>query len=353
MSNTIYDGTKYHYVYKITELSTNIKYIGIRTSIVDPIYDLGIKYFSSSSNKEFIKNQKSNPDNYKYDILSIHDTRSAANIEEIRLHELYDVSKSEYYYNKSRSTSHHFTTDGFVVVKDINGNTMHVSVNDPRYLSGELKHNSTGMVVVKSADGNNITISVDDPRYLSGELKGIAHGFVVAKDKYGKNIQVSANDPRLISGEIFGLTKGKVSVIDTKTNITLNVDKDDPRLLSGEFVGVARGRKKCFNTITKKYTTSYPDDIRFTTGELVKYEKIKCVRNKNRDHNIGKKWYNNGESQCITYDPSTLHGEGWVEGMLTIGKKWFNNGIIEILAFNKNELEGINWVKGRLKKNGL
>ena len=54
MTTTIYN-KKYQYVYMITELSTNMKYIGVRGSNFLPEQDLGVNYFSSSSNKEFIK----------------------------------------------------------------------------------------------------------------------------------------------------------------------------------------------------------------------------------------------------------------------------------------------------------
>ena len=99
MSNTIYQSQKTHYVYLITELLTNMKYIGLRSCNTLPHLDLGIKYFSSSTNKEFIKNQKLNKklklSNYKYEILSIHNTRKEAINEEITLHELYDVDKTQ------------------------------------------------------------------------------------------------------------------------------------------------------------------------------------------------------------------------------------------------------------------
>ena len=52
MTTTIYN-KKYQYVYMITELSTNMKYIGVRGSNFLPEQDLGVNYFSSSSNKEF------------------------------------------------------------------------------------------------------------------------------------------------------------------------------------------------------------------------------------------------------------------------------------------------------------
>jgi hypothetical protein len=51
---------EYHYVYLIIDKLKWKYYIGSRTSKVIPIKDIGIKYFSSSKNKEFIINQKNN-----------------------------------------------------------------------------------------------------------------------------------------------------------------------------------------------------------------------------------------------------------------------------------------------------
>ena len=49
----------FHYLYRITNLVENKHYYGIRTSKTTlPQYDLGIKYFSSSKDKEFKKDQK-------------------------------------------------------------------------------------------------------------------------------------------------------------------------------------------------------------------------------------------------------------------------------------------------------
>ena len=102
MSKSIYK--KFNYVYQIAEANTDMKYIGVRGANIKPEYDLGTNYFSSSSNKEFIKNQKNNISNYIYSILSIHDNRCDAINEEIRLHELYDVENNIEYYNKKNQT---------------------------------------------------------------------------------------------------------------------------------------------------------------------------------------------------------------------------------------------------------
>ena len=111
MSNTIYT-KKFHYIYIITEISTNMKYIGARSTKLEPIKDLGIKYFSSSTNKEFIKNQKINSSNYKYEVLSIHNTREEAIELEIKLHNKFNVGINESFYNRAKQSSLGFDTSG-------------------------------------------------------------------------------------------------------------------------------------------------------------------------------------------------------------------------------------------------
>ena len=57
---------KQHYTYRISNTLINKHYYGTRSTGINPKDDLGYKYFSSSSDKEFIKDQKDNPQNYKY-----------------------------------------------------------------------------------------------------------------------------------------------------------------------------------------------------------------------------------------------------------------------------------------------
>jgi len=61
----------FHYVYRISNILLDKHYYGYRKTQNDPILDIGIKYFSSSKDKEFIKDQKKNPQNYKYKIIRI------------------------------------------------------------------------------------------------------------------------------------------------------------------------------------------------------------------------------------------------------------------------------------------
>ena len=98
---------------------------------------------------------------------------------------------------------------GQVTVRDKDGNTFNVSVNDLRYLSGELVHNAKGTVIVRDKDGNTFSVSVNDPRFLSGELIHVTKGTATVRDKAGNMLQVSVKDPRYLSGELVHHWKGK------------------------------------------------------------------------------------------------------------------------------------------------
>jgi hypothetical protein len=110
------------------------------------------------------------PNDYEYIVLSIHESREDANKEEMYLHEKYDVASSINFYNIVNSGSINFNSVGMVVVRDKDGNTFQVSINDERYKSGDLVHIANGYVSVVDKEGNNIKVSINDPRYLSGDL---------------------------------------------------------------------------------------------------------------------------------------------------------------------------------------
>lgn len=104
-------------------------------------------------------------------------------------------------------------TLGNIVVKTKTGKTLLVSINNPRYLSGELKPINFGKVSVKDKNGNTFQIDKSDQRYLSGELVGCSKGTgknkIVVKNKEGKHFLVSTNDSRYLSGELEFMWKNK------------------------------------------------------------------------------------------------------------------------------------------------
>ena len=316
MSNTIYsailpviskDKNKFNFVYQITELSTGIKYIGSHgTEKSDPIKDLK-KYKSSTLDTCFKLNQKLNPLNYYYEILSYHSTRDDATLEESRLHFLYDVKCNPKYYNRSNQTHNGFSVAGYVTVKDKDGNTSSVLLDDPRYLSGELVHIQTKTVAVKDKDGNNFLVKFDNERYLSGELVGVVFGKVVVRDEYGNIFQVNIDDERYKLGKLTHINKGKAVVKDNENNILhvnvdnedylsgkyqhinkgkavvkdksgniFQIDVDDERLLSGEYVGIAKG-KTCVKDKSGNIKYVSTNDPEYLSNDLSHINKRKAV----------------------------------------------------------------------------
>ena len=95
---------KYHYVYRITNILNNTFYVGSRSCNVLPNNDIGKIYFSSSTNKTFIQDQKNNIKNYKYKIIIIFSDRVSATIFESKYHQKFNVRNHPKFINKSNQT---------------------------------------------------------------------------------------------------------------------------------------------------------------------------------------------------------------------------------------------------------
>lgn len=102
----------YHYVYRITNLVEKKHYYGKRSSKCDPKLDLGVKYFSSSTDKEFRVDQKNNPQNYRYKIIGLFTTNELAFSREIKLHSKFNCAASDKFYNKANSRTSKFSILG-------------------------------------------------------------------------------------------------------------------------------------------------------------------------------------------------------------------------------------------------
>jgi hypothetical protein len=109
-----------------------------------------------------------------------------------------------------------------------------------------------GQTTVKDKEGNKLRVSINDPRYLSGELVGMHKGTVSVKDKEGNKLRVSMNDPRYLSGELNGTTfgvpprnKGTVCYTNGTKNIYIGKQDDVP---DGFYAGsIRKGRKMRVN----------------------------------------------------------------------------------------------------------
>ncbi len=102
---------KYHYTYRITNIIEKKYYYGVHSCNCLPKEDIGVKYFSSSK-KEFVKDQKQNPQNYKYKVIKIFKTRVEAVAHEIFLHKKFNVKMHKLFYNASNQTSTGFDAGG-------------------------------------------------------------------------------------------------------------------------------------------------------------------------------------------------------------------------------------------------
>jgi hypothetical protein len=110
---------KYHYVYRIINKKLNKYYYGSRSSNLIPELDIGCVYFSSSTDKAFIADQKANPTDYRYKVISVHNNRNAAINNEIKLHTRFDVGVNESFYNKAKQTSSGFIVDSTIHAKSV------------------------------------------------------------------------------------------------------------------------------------------------------------------------------------------------------------------------------------------
>lgn len=104
----------YHYVYRITNIVDKKYYYGKRSTKYSPDKDLGIRYFSSSRDQEFQKDQRSNKGNYKYKVIKICSSVQEALELEVRLHAKFDVGNHPSFYNRCKQTSTKFDTTGLV-----------------------------------------------------------------------------------------------------------------------------------------------------------------------------------------------------------------------------------------------
>ncbi len=99
-----------YYTYEIRNIRIQKSYFGRRMS--KDIPDIGINYFSSSKDKEFMFDQKENPDHYKYIVLREFECVEEAIQHEIYLHKINDVACNSKCYNKVCQTSTGFDTTG-------------------------------------------------------------------------------------------------------------------------------------------------------------------------------------------------------------------------------------------------
>ena len=101
------------YVYQIVHLPTLKSYIGSRTAKECNPLGIGIKYFSSSNDKDFRLEQKEKPENFSYFVLKEFGENHKEYLKyEMELHEKYNIDENEKFYNRTKASTIGFSMAG-------------------------------------------------------------------------------------------------------------------------------------------------------------------------------------------------------------------------------------------------
>jgi len=151
-----------YYTYRITNIESRKHYYGSRQCSIIPKDDLGIIYFSSSSNKQFIEDQMLNKQNYRYKIIYIFDNRKSATNMEIKLHNKFDIGVNENFYNKVKQTSTSFMPNAYTLAKTRNTHLNNIDIhgrNGYQQLADSVNQEIKGLKISntkqKNKQGNN------------------------------------------------------------------------------------------------------------------------------------------------------------------------------------------------------
>lgn len=329
---------KYHYFYKITNLVNGKFYYGVHNTdnLDDGYMGSGValhkafkKYGISNFKKEILKFFDTLEDAFKYE-------EKIVNKELTRLQECYNVIPGGKY----------FDTTGLATVKDSSGNCFDVSVDDPRYISGELVSVSTNRVTVIDENGNTKSVFKNDPKYIDGIYVPFTKGKVTVTDESGKHFYISLTDENYINGKYVSIRKNMVPAVDSSGNQTI-VSIDDPRYISGELV---------HNWVGRKHTEETKNKIKKCHAETG-YQKGE------KNSQFGTCWvYNDEESIRIKKEElSEYISNGWKKGrkytksqLETLNKKrehlsdeqkkpslgcmWISNDLLKKSTYIKKEL---------------
>lgn len=300
------ENNKFYYFYCITHKISNKKYYGVHTT-----FNLNDGY--KGSGRSLLHEMKSEPlSHYHKDIIKFFNNNDEMYAYEEQI-VTKDVVRDKMTYNMHTGGSGSWDfTQGRVTVKDENGNFHLISVDDKRYINGDLQHNMVGLVhVIKLDTQEHITIPTEEyhqnkdlyqlhnynkvivkykgekmwmnrdeylQRQQNGEdIHGQTKGKGLYRDKNGNHIMCDVNDERVLSGELVGITKG-LTMYKFRNDFskTCQTTSDDPRVLSGELVGLNYGMVHVINPITLERFNVAKGDERILKGEVITYKAYQC-----------------------------------------------------------------------------
>ncbi len=212
-----------HYVYQIKNILAEKYYIGVRSCNIAPVDDLGKKYFSSSSDKNFMNDQKENPENYRYKILEEFDSRSLAVKEEIKLHKKFNVSKNNIFYNLASQTADGFDWDSTGLV-----NAFNIKENCSGAWSAQDFHNDRNNYIC-SNDNKITAFNISENKSGLWPIEDFYNSrgnYIMVSDNKVAAFNISENKSGLWPKEEFDNNRDNYITVSKDTIIVYNIQDD-------------------------------------------------------------------------------------------------------------------------------
>lgn len=327
----------YHCIYGIVHRWSAKRYIGVHSGILPPVKDIGVIYFSSSSDEDFQLEQYMYPERFIYEILVEFDTREEAVEHEIELHSRYNVKDNIDFYNLANQTPNGF--DGGVGAKHFRARPIYQCDKDTGEIIKEWDYIELAAKTLK-INGSDITGCARGRQQVIG-------GYIwIYKEDYTK--ELAEEKSNFIDGR-----KGKNHAA---ARSVYQCDKDTGKIIKGwscisdaaralnigtsDIGACARGNQLTAGGFVWVYKENY-DEVKEEELKTRIYDKnrsnnpnAKIILQLDEDRKILKIWncildaaeYLNisksGISQCSNGRSKTSGGFGWIKLKKIKGHLW-------------------------------
>lgn len=239
----------FYYVYRITNKRENKHYYGYRSSEIEPISDLGIRYKSSSCDQDFLDDQKNNPNDYKYKIIKRFDNKLDAIRYESKLHSMFDVRNNPNFYNRSNQTEESFLTkDGELYT------ISHGWITSEEYWKNkdmyEIHERKVG--VFDSLTKTLTTITYQEYNSNRDRYKHHSNGMMGCFLEDGTHVFITTEEYYANPEKYNSFNKGKVAAVDVRTNETIYVSVEEYHS-NPNLIHPSTGLVSTFDTVEQKY----------------------------------------------------------------------------------------------------
>jgi len=291
---------KNNYVYRITNTKLNKHYYGSKTTTLIPKDSIGIKYFYSSKDKEFIKDQLDNPQNYKYKVIFNFDNSGDKQIMESYLHDYFNVKEYDSFYNKANQTPFGFDTTSKTFCFDTKNN-INVFITSEEYENNKDRyiHESKNKIISKNKYTGEI-FKVTREEFLNNpDLIGINAGFKHSEETLINMSEVRKGEKHPMFGkkrpEISERMKGENNPMYGRTHSDVY-----KQYLKEMFSGRNNPKAKFLIIVDNLNIQRY-----FTIGNFIKFLK---------ENNMPYKAFENSlHNNCKLYQKSKPKNKDWLK----------------------------------------